>query len=128
MRTLAIANQKGGSGKTTTAVNLAAALGERDRRVLLVDLDPQASASTWLGVKDGGKAFLDVIVHDGHIADIVVPTDVPGVDLVPSSVRLAGAEQAICARPAAKMVLRRILRDLPTDRWDYVLIDCPPAF
>ena len=74
MRILAITNQKGGSGKTTTAVNLAAALGEQDRRVLLVDLDPQASATAWLGVKDPGRALFDVFTANKSIDSITINT------------------------------------------------------
>lgn len=125
MRTLAITNQKGGSGKTTSAVNLAAALLEADRRVLLVDLDPQASASTWLGVRDGDQDLLGVLGGKVNLRDVVRETD-SGVDLVASSSWLAAAEQTIGGQPGAELVLRKALRKLPA-RWDYVLIDCPPA-
>ena len=74
MRILAITNQKGGSGKTTTAVNLAAALGEKGRRVLLVDLDPQASATAWLGVKDAGRGIYDVFTNNKTIESITLNT------------------------------------------------------
>ena len=84
-RLIAITNQKGGSGKTTSAVNLAAALAEGKHQVLLVDLDPQASASTWLGVKDGGRGLLDLLTEGGKLIDLVRQTNAPGVDLIPSS-------------------------------------------
>ena len=126
MKTLAVTNQKGGSGKTTTAVNLAAALGERGLRVLLVDLDPQASASAWLGVKDGGRGLLDVLTSNVHLSDVVHQTAAKGVELVPASSWLASAEKALAGEPGAELVFRKALRRLP-GRWDYVLVDCPPA-
>ncbi len=123
-RRLATVNHKGGSGKTTTAVNLSAALGEIGRRVLLVDLDPQASATLWCGVHDGGRVLLDVL--DGaDPASAVRPTETPGVDLIPSSTWLVNAERHLAAGGTGD-ALRRVLATLPP-RWDYVIIDCPPA-
>ena len=90
MRTLAIANQKGGSGKTTTSVNLAAALGEKERRVLLLDLDPQHSATAWYGVNNAGNGVLGLFVEGGELAAFVQGTDTPGVELIPSSAWLVG--------------------------------------
>lgn len=126
MKTLAVTNQKGGSGKTTTAVNLAAALGERGLRVLVVDMDPQASASAWLGVKDGGRELLEVLTSNVHLSDIVHETPAKGVELVPASSWLASAEKMLAGEPGAELVFRKALRRLPA-RWDYVLVDCPPA-
>ncbi len=127
MRTLAITNQKGGSGKTTTAVNLAAALAERDRRVLLVDLDPQASASLWYGVSDTGRGLFDALTDNGSIGSVVRETAIPGVDLVPSGPWLVGVEKALAGEVGAETLLRRRLDSLPAGRWDYLLLDCPPA-
>ena len=127
MRTLAIANQKGGSAKTTTAVNLAAALGERGCRVLLLDLDPQASASHWYGITDAGRGLLDVLVGHGTLAALVQPTRTAGVEIVPASTWLVGVEKALAGEIGAETLLRRHLETLPADRWAYVVVDCPPT-
>jgi len=120
-------NQKGGSGKTTTTVNLAAGVGERGRRVLVVDLDPQASASRWLGVRDGGKGLLDAFVGRGSIAEMISTTSVPGVEVVASSEWLVGVDKALAGEVGAETVLRWQLGALSPAGWDYVFVDCPPA-
>jgi chromosome partitioning protein len=127
MRTLAIINQKGGSGKTTTTVNLAATIGEKGRRVLVIDLDPQASTSSWFGITDGGKGMLDVLSDNAELVDQVQVSSALGVDVVPCSTWLAGAEKALSGEVGAETILRRKIRKLPKDRWDYLLIDCPPT-
>jgi chromosome partitioning protein len=127
VKTIAITNQKGGSGKTTTAVNLAAALVERGRQVLVIDLDPQASASQWLGVNDGGRGLLAVFTDNGNLLDIVYETGVSGLSLIPSSSWLVGVEKALAGEVGAELLFRKALRKLPRDRWDFVLVDCPPS-
>ena len=127
MRTIAVTNQKGGVGKSTTAVSLAAALGERKQQVLLIDLDAQATASSWLGIHDGGRGLFEVLTNNGNLADLVTQTTVPGVEVVPSSAWLLGAERALIGEPGAETILRRSLERLPANRWDFVLLDCPPT-
>lgn len=125
MRVIAIVNQKGGSGKTTTAVNLAAALGEKDRRVLVIDLDPQASASNWYGMRDAGKGLLEVFTERKDLASLVRETEAPGVALIPSSAWLVGIEKALAREKDAEMILRPKVAALTG--WDYILLDCPPT-
>lgn len=127
MRTFAIANQKGGSGKTTTSVNLAAALGEQGRRVLMVDLDPQHSATSWFGINNAGKGVLGMFMGDGNLLEFIQETGAAGVQVAPSSAWLVGAEKILAGEVGAETILRRQLAKLPEDRWDYVLIDCPPT-
>lgn len=123
-RTIAIANQKGGVGKTTTAANLAAAFAKRGRRALLVDLDPQASLSAAVGVREPGATVYDVIAGDAAAASGIVALQ--GYDLIPSCPDLAGAEFEIAAQPGREFILREKLEPLH-GRYDYILIDCPPG-
>jgi len=126
MRVIAIVNQKGGSGKTTVSVNLAAALVEQQRKVLLIDIDPQANASQWFGFKDEDRGLLAVFVNGGNLLDVIRQTPF-GVDVAPSSTWMVQAEKQLIAEVAAETVLRRAIGSLPEDRWNYVLIDCPPT-
>lgn len=126
MRTIAVINQKGGSGKTTTAVNLAAGLAENKRNVLLIDLDPQGSTSSWLGVSDGdGKTLYDVFVNKVHIDTIITKTDVAYLDAVPASNWLFGLDKALAHEVGSETILKQQLKKL-SSKYDYVLIDCPP--
>lgn len=130
MRTIAVVNQKGGTAKTSTAVNLAAALAEEGRRVLVVDLDPQHSATDWMlgtALTDGadiGKGVFSILVENGNVSGILHRTPVEGVDIVPSSSWLVGAERALASEVGAETVLQRKLAEV--SGYDYVLLDCPP--
>ncbi len=126
-RILAIANQKGGVGKTTTAINLATAMSAVGKRVLLVDLDPQGNASTGLGVKRSSivKSTYDIIFNGVSVMDAAVATKVPGLSVVPSSIHLSGAEIELVNEKRREYRLREALRTpLP---FDYIIIDCPPS-
>lgn len=125
---VAIANQKGGVGKTTTAVNLASGLAERGYRCLLVDLDPQANATTGLGIdhRDLQLSMYDVVIDGRSATDAIIETGQERLHLLPSSIDLAGAELELVPAMARESKLRHGL-DGVTDRYDIALIDCPPS-
>jgi chromosome partitioning protein len=125
---LAVANQKGGVGKTTTAVNLGAALAELGYRVLVVDLDPQGNATTGLGInaRNLDASIYDVILHDAPIEDVIEPTMLRNLFVVPATIDLAGAEIELVPVFSRELRLKRALESVESD-FDFILIDCPPS-
>ena len=127
-RVIAVANQKGGVGKTTTTVNLGAALAELDYRILVVDLDPQGNATTGLGIdaRNFERSMYDVIMHDTPLEDCIEPTSVRNLFVAPATIDLAGVEIELVPMFSRELRLRRAVETVLED-FDFVLIDCPPS-
>jgi chromosome partitioning protein len=128
-KTIAIANQKGGVGKTTTVVNLAAALSARHRTVLVIDLDPQAHATLGLGLeKQQGVSMYGVLTGEREISEVIQPTKWPNLNVIPSEVDLAGAELEFGMREDRLEMIRNALAPVKeSGAFDYIILDCPPS-
>lgn len=125
-RILAIANQKGGVGKTTTAINLGAALGALEKRILLVDCDPQGNASRGVGSAAAPPHLYHALIGEASISEVIHPSGFPNLDLAPSQRDLVGLEVELVGEPAWEHRLLEILTSV-ADRYDLILIDCPPS-
>lgn len=127
-RVIAVANQKGGVGKTTTTINVGACLAEMGLRTLVVDLDPQGNASTGLGIENRGLevSMYHVLMHDEPLENVIEPTDVKGLFVAPASLDLAGAEIELVPAFSRETRLRQAIGSV-IDDYDYVLVDCPPT-
>ena len=127
-KVMAIINQKGGVAKSTTAINLSAALGELGKQVLLVDLDPQGNSSSGLGIEKSQvhNCVYDVLLNDVAIEDVIIPDVGEGLDLVPATINLAGAEVELVSEMARENRLKDAVGSL-RGKYDYVFIDCPPS-
>lgn len=129
MRIIVINNQKGGSGKTTTAINLGSALASRGKKTLLIDLDPQASASLWMGVAPKSKDLnlFDLNESSDSIIKLAVPTSVDDLDIIPFSPMRDKNSKEMKQHQGRGVLLKKKLENLPKGSWDYVLLDCAPG-
>jgi chromosome partitioning protein len=127
-KTIAIANQKGGVGKTTTAVNLSSCLAVAEKRTLLIDIDPQANSCSGLGIERGRDepSIYEVLVDNLKLKDVIVYTAIPFLHVAPSNINLTGAELELVSTMARELKLKRAIEPMK-DEYDFIIVDCPPS-
>ena len=127
-RVIAIANQKGGVGKTTTSVNLSACLAHIGKRVLLIDTDPQGNATSGVGVNKGDvhRCIYDILIDDVDVKDVILATKVENLDIIPATISLAGAEIELVSTISREVRMKHALQNV-RDEYDFIIIDCPPS-
>ncbi|WP_300670002.1 AAA family ATPase [Soonwooa sp.] len=123
---IGVANQKGGVGKTTTAVNLASALGVLEKRILIIDADPQANATSGLGIEEVNSSTYNLLEHSAEARKCILPTSSPNVDIIPSHIDLVAAEIELVDRENREYMMRKALESVKKD-YDYIIIDCAPS-
>ncbi|MBL1211932.1 MAG: ParA family protein [Ignavibacteriae bacterium] len=122
---IAIANQKGGVGKTSTAINLSSSIAASERKTLLIDIDPQANSSSGLGISKDRKSVYEVLIGAEQISDCIIETHMPNLDILPSHINLVGAEVELVTMPNRENLLKESVRSL--EGYEYIFIDCPPS-
>lgn len=123
---IAIVNQKGGVGKTTTAVNISTILAKKGKKVLLIDSDPQGNATSGLGLNKDAKSIYDVIINNEKIEDIIVETNIKNLSICPSNINLAGAEVELVEIESRETILKEKIKNIK-EKYNYIIIDCPPS-